>query len=129
MKLELLDTDILTRFFIGDIKSQHKKVEKIFKQAQAGKRKLRLEVLVVAEVCYVLESFYKRERAEIVDYLKLFISQKWIKVQNRKVIQGAWSWYLKGFHFVDSFLLSLSRDKGVRVLSFDKKLNRFLTKK
>jgi len=122
MKLELIDTNILTRFFIADIKNQHSQAEKIFKAAQMGKRKLRLEVLVVAEVCYVLESFYKRDRKEIADFLELFVSQKWLQVQDRKIVQTAWSWYLKGFHFVDSYLLAWVKVKKAKVLSFDKKL-------
>lgn len=124
MIFELIDTNILTRFFIGDNQGQHRQAEKFFREAEFGKRKLKLTALVVAEVTYVLESFYKRSRPEIAQYLKVFISQKWLAVDERKILQNSWQWYLKGFHFVDSYLLASVKIKGEKILTFDKKLQK-----
>mgnify|MGYP001562365364 CR=1 FL=1 len=125
---ELIDTNILTRFFIGDNPEQHKKAEKFFREAELGKRKLRLTALVAAEVVYVLESFYKRQRQEIAEFLEVFISQKWLIVENRKIMQNIWPWYLQGFHFVDSFLLAWGKANNEKILSFDKKLMRTIAR-
>lgn len=124
MIVEQIDTNILTRFFIGDIRQQHRQAETFFREAELGKRKLKLTALVVAEVIYVLESFYKRLRPEIAQFLKVFISQKWLAVEERNILQNSWPWYLKGFHFVDSYLLACTRLKGEKILTFDKKLNK-----
>ena len=124
MIVELIDTNILTRFFIGDNIVQHKQAENYFKEAELGKRKLKLTALVVAEVTYVLESFYRRPRREIAQYLKVFVSQKWLVVEDRKVIQNLWQWYLRGFHFVDSYLLASVKISGEKILTFDKKLRK-----
>ena len=121
---ELIDTNILTRFFIGDNPEQHKKAEKIFREAELGKRKLRLTVLVTAEVVFVLESFYKRQRQEITEFLEVFISQRWLTVENRKILQNVWPWYLQGFHLVDSFLLAWGKANNEKILTFDKKLKK-----
>jgi len=124
MTIELIDTNILTRFFIGDSPDQHRRTEQVFKEAEIGKRKLKLSALVVAEVTYVLESFYKSKRQEIAQFLKVFISQKWLAVEERKIMQSAWQWYLKGFHFVDSYLLASAKINGEKILTFDKKLKK-----
>jgi len=93
-----------------------------------GKRKLRLTALITAETVYVLESFYKRPRQEIAEFLEVFITQKWLAVENRKILQNIWPWYLRGFHFVDSFLLAWGKAKDEKILSFDKKLMRAITR-
>ena len=128
MTAELIDTNILIRFFIGDNPEQHKKAEKIFREAELGKRKLRLTALVTAEAVYVLESFYKRPRQEIAEFLEVFISQRWLAVENRQILQNIWPWYLRGFHFVDSFLLAWGKANNEKILSFDKKLKRAITR-
>ncbi|MBU1085059.1 MAG: PIN domain-containing protein [Candidatus Beckwithbacteria bacterium] len=124
MREELLDTNIITRFFIGDVKAQHNKAEEIFREAKLGRRNLRLESLVVAEVCFVLESFYKRERQEIAQFLSVFSSQGWLRVRDKNIIQASWQWYLKGFHFVDSYLIAWSKVNKGKILTFDKKLSK-----
>ena len=59
MKEEVVDTNVLIRFFVGDNKVQQKRARNWFSQAQKGKRKLAIKTIVVAETCFVLESFYK----------------------------------------------------------------------
>ena len=54
MTVEQIDTNILTRFFIGDNRQQHRQAEAFFREAEMGKRKLKLTALVVAEATYVL---------------------------------------------------------------------------
>jgi len=124
MTVEQIDTNILTRFFIGDNRQQHRQAEAFFREAEMGKRKLKLTALVVAEATYVLESFYKRLRPEITQFLKVFISQKWLAVEERNILLNSWPWYLKGFHFVDSYLLARVRLNGEKILTFDKKLKK-----
>jgi len=124
MIIEQIDTNILIRFFIGDNRVQHRQAEAIFREAEKGKKKLKLTALVIAETAYVLESFYKRLRPEIAQFLKVFISQKWIAVEERTILQNLWSWYLKGFHFVDSYLLASAKINGEKILTFDKKLQK-----
>ena len=57
MKKEILDTNVLLRFLVGDNKQQHQEAERWFKEAEQRKRKIVLVPLVVAETCFVLESF------------------------------------------------------------------------
>lgn len=43
-----------------DDKLLYKKAEGIFSEAHSGKRKIGIKVVVIAEVCFVLESLYKK---------------------------------------------------------------------
>jgi len=122
MKEEVVDTNVLVRFFIGDNKSQQKQASNWFYQAQKGKKKLVVKPIVVAETSYVLESFYKKQKEEIADTLEVFLSQSWLVVEERNIMLSLWDWYKNGFHFVDSYLLSWAKNNNSSIVSFDKKL-------
>lgn len=122
MKKEVVDTNVLIRFFVGDNKVQQKKASSWFSRAQKGKKKLIIKTLIVAETCFVLESFYKKQRNEISDVFEVFLSQSWLAVEERNVMLSLWTWYREGFHFVDSYLLSWAKNNNSFILSFDKKL-------
>ncbi len=119
---EIVDTNVILRYLVGDDKKQKDRAKKWFKEAQAGKRKLAISPLVIAECCFVLESFYGQDREKIARVFESFLSQRWFKIDERKTLLALWKWYKKGLHFVDSFLLSWAKISGFGILSFDKEL-------
>lgn len=119
---EILDTNIILRFFVGDNKAQQNRSKLIFAEAEKGKRKLLVKPLVVAECCFVLESFYKKKRDQVASSFEVFLSQKWLAVEGREELLLMWNWYRKNFHFVDSYLLAWAKIKKSKIVSFDKKL-------
>lgn len=124
MLRDILDTNVLVRFFVGDEKEHQKQAVIWFSEAEKGKRRIVVSVLIVAEAVFVLESFYKQPREDIIQVFEVFLSQRWLEVPEREVLLGLWKWYQKGFHFVDSFLLSWASVSGSKILSFDKPLRR-----
>lgn len=123
-KKEIIDTNVLVRFLVGDNKSQQKQAEKWFQEAEQGKRKIIITPLVIAETCFVLESFYKKKRQEVTEALEILISQRWLGVKDRRVLLGLWPWYLKNMHFIDSFLLSWAKIKDADILTFDRQIQK-----
>ena len=119
---QAVDTNIILRYIVGDDKLQQKKARELFEKAEKGKLKLLIKPLIVAEACFVLESFYKREKHEIADTFEIFLSQKWLKVEDREVMLNMWDWYRKNLNFVDSYLLSWAKVNEGKIVSFDKKL-------
>ena len=124
IKQNVLDTNVLLRFLVGDNQSQQKQAIEWFKQAENGRRKIIILPLVVAETVFVLENFYERSRSDIVEALDIFLAQKWLTIENRSVLRGLWKWYLEGFHFVDSYLLSWNDVYRGGVLTFDQRMNK-----
>jgi len=122
MKKEVVDTNVLLRFFVGDEELQQKQASSLFSQAQKGKRKLVIKSLVVEETCFVLESFYKKQRNEIADVFEVFLAQSWLVIEEREILLKLWFWYKTGLHFVDSYLLSWAKNTTSSIISFDKKL-------
>jgi len=125
---EIIDTNILVRFLVGDNKDQQKQVIVWFREAERGERDLHIKTVVVAEVCYVLESVYKKNHKEIADGMERVLSAEWLEVEDKDVIQYVWNEYRQGSHFVDSFLLSWSKVHEGSILTFDKNLRKKQTK-
>lgn len=119
---KIVDTNIIIRFLVEDQAEQLNQAKTWFSQAREGELNLVIEPIVVAESCYVLESFYKIKKSEIAEKFQILLGQRWLQVNQRKVLENLWPFYLDGLHFVDSFLLSWSRVHGQSILSFDQGL-------
>jgi predicted nucleic acid-binding protein len=126
MSRSILDTNVLVRFLVGDNKAQKAQAETWFKEAELGKRAIVVTPLVIAEACFVIESFYRRKRVDIAQALEVFLSQRWLQINERGILLRLWPWYVSGFHFVDSFLLSWARTHGSNILTFDEKIKKLL---
>ena len=122
--IEIIDTNIILRYLVGDDKDQYEKAKNIFKEGELGKRKIYIKAVVVAESCFVLESFYKKTKEEISVAMEVFISQKWLKVEDRKALLSMWPWFKGNLHFVDSYLLALSKAGNFKLVTFDEKLEK-----
>ena len=120
----LLDTNALVRYLVRDEESQYQRVIDWLKDAEGGKIKIIIPAIVVAETCFVLESFYKKQRDEISDSMVVFLSQRWMTVPDRDILLSLWDNFKNGLHFVDSFLLSWAERKNYKLLTFDKKLQK-----
>lgn len=118
----LIDTNVIVRFFIRDDERQYHQTLKWFSEAETGKINIVVLPLVVAETCFVLESFYKISRSQISEYLEVFLAERWIQVEDRNILLGVFDKYRLGEHFVDSFLLQKSKVQGYELITFDKKL-------
>lgn len=120
----ILDTNVLLRFLVGDNAAQQKRAEHWLKEAADGKRIIIVSAIVIAEACFVLESFYRHSRGEIADALEVFLAERWLHVEDRDILLGIWPWYRQGAHFVDSFLCAKAQTENAEILTFDKKLSK-----
>ncbi len=123
-KTFIVDTNVILRFLVGDQPDQLKQAQTWFKSARQGEWQLQISPLVVAECCFVLESFYHIKREQIAQKMSVLLGQRWLQVQERAVLTNLWDKYLAGLHFVDSYLLAWAKVHQQQVLSFDEKLKK-----
>src|SRR3989338_5358903 len=115
--VDVLDTNVLIRFLLGDIPEQQERAKTWFREAREKKRVIVILPIVIAETAFVLKKFYKKDVSEISDVLETFISQKWLSVKNRRELLTLWPWYRAGLHFVDSFILSWAHVHKANILT------------
>jgi len=121
---EIVDTNVLLRYLVGDNKQQQLEAKKWFLEGYQGKRRLVIKPIVVAEASFVLESFYHQKRDKIAEAFEVILSQKWLVVEERKILLELLDWYRKGIHFVDSYLFAWAKVKSGKILTFDQGLKK-----
>ena len=121
----ILDTNVLVHFILGDSKAQKQKAIEWFRQATVGEIDILVKPAVVAETVFVLESFYKQTREDIVSVMLPFLAMPVLSVEDREPLLKLWKEYLAGLHFIDAYLLACARLEDAEILSFDKALLAF----
>lgn len=124
---EVLDTNVLLRFLVGDNAAQKTQAEKWFGEAEKSQKEIIVPALIIAEAIFVLENFYKKSRTEIAAAMELFLSQRWLNVPERDILLTSLSHYQKGNHFADSYLLAWQDIRHTSILTFDKGLKKQAT--
>jgi predicted nucleic-acid-binding protein len=118
-----VDTNVFLRFFVNDVVTQYEKARVLFEAAEAGKIKLETSELVIAEIVWVLESFYGFARKEVTEVLSTLLSSRNLKIAGHARISEAVRLYAAGnMDFVDAYNIAYIRSKGYsRVATFDSK--------
>jgi predicted nucleic-acid-binding protein len=117
----LLDTNVLIRHLTGDPPSQAKRATALLR----GSHQLILADLVVAEMVYVLESFYRTPRAEIARLVRALLALPSIVVAGQDLLLRSIELYeVMRLDFAEAYLSALAEISGVnRVASFDRQID------
>jgi len=118
----LVDTNILVRHLTGDPPSQAKHATAFL----AGADALVLADLILAEMVYVLESFYELPRAAIAEAARALLAMPSITVVDQPLLLRALELYeTVRLDFAEAYLAAASELWGIDgVASFDRQLDR-----
>jgi len=118
-----VDTNVFLRFFVKDVESQYEKARTLFEKAEAGKIRLETSELVIAEIVWVLESFYGFTRKEIADVLITLLSSRNLKIANSARISASIQSYVSGnMDFIDAYNIAYMKSKELEhIATFDLK--------
>ncbi|MDN5293617.1 MAG: hypothetical protein PWQ31_922 [Eubacteriales bacterium] len=115
-----IDANVVLRFLTGDPPEMARKALQLMRRAEKGEIGLRISHLVVAEIVWVLSSFYSFSKKSIAETMTSFLSAEGIFVENVDLlIQALQDMAEKNVDFVDAYLAALARTRGERVCSFD----------
>jgi predicted nucleic acid-binding protein len=119
-----IDTNIIVRHLTGDPPDVAQRATRFLEAAGAGE--LRLADLVLAEVVYVLESFYKVPRGQVAEYARAIVAFPAIRVDDPAMLLRAIEVYEKErLDFADAYLVALAERSGSRVVvSFDRAIDK-----
>lgn len=119
-----IDTNVIVRHLTGDPPDLAERATKFLAAARPGQ--LRLADLVLAEVVYVLESFYRVPRAQVAEYARAVVAFPAIRVDDPAMLMRAIQVYEKDrLDFADAYLVAMAERSGVGVVaSFDKAIDR-----
>ena len=129
MKSNLIDTNVIVRYFVEDPQktpAKFKGVFSFFTKVETGETIVELPDLVVFEAFYVLTKIYKIAQQEVAEKLHVLVSFKGIVMHNKhfmlsclQILQS------KTISLVDAYILANSRKKGIHsVYSYDTDLSK-----
>ena len=120
------DTNIFIRFFADDMPEQTRISKRILNGLLEDKYELYLCDLVFAEIVYVLESYYKLEKKDILEKMFAILKFKNLLVENKSIIIEALDIYHdKNIDFTDAYMACHARKAGCnKIFSFDKDFDR-----
>lgn len=118
-----VDTNVFLRFFVRDAESFYQKAKELFEKAENGEIKLETSDLVIAEIVWVLESYYEFSKTEIKEVVDTILETKNIKVANHSRVKEAVDLYYSGkMDFIDAYNITYIRAKNFKkVATFDVK--------
>ena len=120
-----LDTNVLIRHLTGDPPVQARRATAYLKRAT----ELLLPDLIVAEVVYVLESFYEVKRERVAELVRAIIGFPAVAVVDEPLLLRALEVYeVERLDFADAYLVASAEASGVgAIASFDREIDRLTT--
>lgn len=126
MKRAFTDANVILRYLTKDPPVMAEAALKIFTDAKIGKVTLLITSLTIAEVIWVLESFYGHPKNQIAETMTQFLFCEGLEVQDIDLLVEALAIYKeRNIDFADALLAITALRKGPSIIySFDEHLKR-----
>ena len=124
--MKFIDTNIFIRFLVNDIPQKADACEKIFKSAVAKKETLFTTEMVIAEIIWVLESYYELSPQEVQEKVEKILNTPNLICPHKDLILNALIIYgEKNIDYIDAYNALILKDKGIKELySYDRHYDR-----
>jgi predicted nucleic acid-binding protein len=117
------DTNLFLRYLTDDVPDQAEAFEKLLQKAIQGELRLVTNIMVIAELVWTLESYYRLPRQNIQDKVLAMLNTPGLKVVEEELILTAIMWYQeKNVDFIDAYNAAWLRENGLdTIYTFDRK--------
>ncbi|MHB8362297.1 MAG: PIN domain-containing protein [Patescibacteria group bacterium] len=119
MQKNLLDTNIIIRFLVND---DLKKVDRIVNLLKDKTSKNILLDTIIAEIIWVLLSYYSLDKKEIIEKLRALIHVHTIECNELLIERALAVWGANNISYIDAYIISVAELDNINLISYDKKL-------
>lgn len=118
-----VDTNVFLRFLTNDDPAKAKRAEILFRDALRGKFKLATSLLVIAEIVWTLESFYKLEKSDIAGKVEKILNTPNLYCPEAPLLFMALDLYVhSNIDFVDAYNAFHMKDQEItEIFTYDRK--------
>lgn len=122
-KRVVIDTNLLIRYLVNADVHKVQVVDALLKKAGKGEVHILIPAVVVAELVWVLESFYRMEAGEIADLVDSILNTPGLTVPDDVIIRSALKRYKpERVDLVDAWIAAFAQERGAdEIHTFDKK--------
>jgi predicted nucleic acid-binding protein len=126
MERQLVDTNVLARFFTGEPQAMAARARRLVERADNGEIVLVVLPVIVAELVYTLESFYGPPRKEVATKLLSFLGSRGIEaVEPARIADALTRCRDRNAHFADAYLAASAAELDNPIASFDRDFDKF----
>ena len=124
-KSKLLDANIILRLLTNDTPAQAKTVAGLINNAHPSE--LELPDVVLAEIVWVLQSYYCLKKPAIITCLRALVETKSIKLNRALLEQIIVLYQNNNISYIDAYLAARSKLESKLLFTFDKRLLKITT--
>lgn len=116
--MQLPDANVYLRYLLDDHPVQSLQAKKIIQKQQ-----IYTDPTIIAEVVWMLTSFYKIPKSTFIPPLLAIVDQKNNKSPSKNLIVKALNFFaINQLSYIDCYVFHLSQDEKIALATFDKKL-------
>lgn len=124
MSKNLIDTNLIIRFLVNDRPAKVAKVEKLLKNKD--NQNILLDT-VIAEIIWVLGSYYTLDKLDIIKKIKALIHVDTIECNAFLINRALTLWEENNISYIDSYLASVAELGNMTLYTYDRKFNSITT--
>ncbi len=122
-KKVVIDTNLLVRYLINDDQKKAEAVDNLLDKAIKGEIRIVVTSVVIAELVWVLESFYQMKADAILELVEAIINTSGLDVTDKSTVISALRLYKnRNIDFIDAWIIEFAKERGIKTIyTFDKK--------
>ena len=117
----IIDANIVLRFLTNDIPKQADRCTELLQRIESGSKEVWLPDLILADIVWTLEKFYKQPKQRIQELLIPILELKGLRHNNKKISKLAFQLYVeKNIDWIDAFVVAqMITQKKCEIYSYD----------
>jgi len=122
-KKVVIDTNLLVRYLINDDQKKAEAVDNLLDKAMKGEVRIVVPSVVIAELVWVLESFYQMKADAILELVEAIVNTSGLDVIDKSTVISALRLYKnRNIDFIDAWIIEFAKERGIKTIyTFDKK--------
>lgn len=120
----LLDTNLIIRFLVNDDPEKALRVKKVLLDP---KNTNALLDTVVAEIIWVLSSYYEQDKFSIVEKIRALIHVETVVCNKSLLDRSLTIWQNNNLSFIDSYIIASAEQENLKIYSYDYKFDKIPT--
>lgn len=118
-----VDTNLFLRYLTDDVPEQARAVEELFRRAATGQVRLIANSLIIAEIIWTLESFYRLPRTDIREKVMAILNTPGLEISAGDLILQALTSYVdQHIDFIDAYTWAWMQQRELtRISTFDRR--------
>ncbi|WP_258359770.1 PIN domain-containing protein [Moorella sulfitireducens] len=126
-KAKTIDANIILRFLLNDNPERAERCSALLQRVESGAEQVFLPDLVIADVVWTLEKFYRQPKARIKELLLPLLSLRGMRLSSKSVARKALEWYVeKNVDWTDAFIAaSMVAGNRIEIYSYDRHFDKF----